>query len=106
MPPPESARPLLTVRPEMVAVAPDVTLKMRKSGVPLAKLRWMVRRVAPGPEMVRFLPMSSSALVSSMVPLTAKSIVSPAAASAIALRNDPGPLSAVLMTVPACANKF
>ena len=75
---------MLTVRPEMVIVPVlEVTLKMRNSGVPPAVLRWIVSLPDPGPEIVRSLLITSSPVVSVMVP-GAKLIVSPAAASAMA----------------------
>src|SRR5260370_3581235 len=99
-PPPVVSLPLLIVSPEMLTM-PPCTSKMRNAGVPLAELRWTARRAAPGPEMVKFLTINNSPLVSVIVPLTEKLIVSPAAALAIASRSDPGPLSAVLVTVAA-----
>ena len=89
---------------------PDAILKIRKSGVPGAVLRSTARLPAPGPVTIRFVLMASSPLVSMMFPVTAKSIVSPAAALAIACRNEPGPLSATLVTVrvaasPRCVSK-
>ena len=74
---------------------------MRKSGVPLAMLRWISRLLAPGPEMIRSLSIRSSPLVSVMVLPVAKLIVSPGAAPAIASRSEPGPSSAVVVTVAA-----
>src|SRR3989442_2889351 len=79
------------------------TLKMRKSGVPMAELRWITRLLAPGPAMIRFLLIRSSPLVSVMVLPLEKSIVSPGAALAIASRNEPGPASSVVVTVAARA---
>jgi hypothetical protein len=49
--------------------------------------------------MVTFLSIASSPLVSPIVPVTAKVIVSPSLASTSAWRNEPGPLSFVLVTV-------
>src|SRR5438128_8559599 len=57
------------------------------------------RRSAPGPLMVMFLLITSSPLVRLMVPVTANAIVSPSFAIASAWRNEPGPLSLVLVTV-------
>src|SRR5437660_335492 len=51
--------------------------------------------------MARFLLISSSPLVRVIEPLTEKSIVSPDAALAMAWRSEPGPLSAVVVTVAA-----
>ena len=101
MPPPNRARPLLTVRPEMVIVPVlEVTLKMRNSGVSPAALRVIVRLPDPGPEIVRSLSITSSPLVSVMVPRpVAKLIVSPGRAPAIASRNVPGPISPGFVTV-------
>src|SRR5437773_3744224 len=98
MPPPlrrdsvsPSARPLLTVTPEMVIVPVlDVTLKMRNSGVRPAVLRWIVRLSDPGPEIVRSLSITSSPLVSVTVPRpAAKLIVSPGTALTTAQRSVP-----------------
>src|SRR5205085_111665 len=92
MPPPELTlrSPLVTfpldmVRPEMFTV-PDWILKMRKFGVAPAALRITVRRLAPGPLMVRFLLINNSALVSVIGLVTcpgliSKVIVAPAHAS-------------------------
>src|ERR1039458_8667850 len=66
----------------------------RSGNVPLA-----VRFVAPGPMRVRSLLITSSPLVSVVLPVTAKSMVSAGVASAIAWRSDPGPLSLRLVTV-------
>jgi hypothetical protein len=58
-----------------------------------------VKRLAPGPVMVRFLSITNSPLVRvTVVTLGAKVIVSPDEASRIACRNDPGPLSFPLQT--------
>ncbi len=77
---------------------------MRKLGVPPAALRCTVNRSAPGPLIVRLLLINNSALVSVIaVSPPAKSIVSPAAASRIACRSVPAPLSALLVTVRANA---
>ena len=59
----------------------------------------------PGPETVTLLSTNNSPLVSPIIPVTAKVIVSPSFASASAWRSDPGPPSLVLVTVMvvACA---
>ena len=49
--------------------------------------------------MVNGLVMESSPLVKLIVPVTEKLIVSPGAALAMAARKDPGPLSAVVVTL-------
>src|SRR2546430_2057785 len=72
---------------------------MRKSGVPAAVLRCTARTPDPGPAITRSLSIKSSPLVSTMAPVTAKSIVEPEGAVAMASRRDPGPLSAVETTV-------
>src|SRR6185369_17586897 len=62
----------------------------------------MVRRFAPGPVIVRFLSMSNSPVVKVIVcPFSAgsKLIVPPTQTLTIALRNEPAPLSLVLVTV-------
>jgi hypothetical protein len=74
---------------------------MRKSGVPGSALRWIVRLPEPGPWIVRSLSISNSPLVKMMGPVTAKSMVSLLVALAIAARNEPGPLSAEVVTVAA-----
>src|SRR5438309_7346984 len=66
-------------------------------------MRWgstcMVKRLAPGPVIVRFLSITNSPLVRvTVVTLGAKVIVLPGEVSRIACRNDPGPLSFVLVT--------
>src|SRR5258708_4378298 len=65
----------------------------------LALLPLTVRLAAPGPLMVRFLLMATWPVVSVIVPVTPTLSVLPAQALAIALRNDPGPASLVLVTV-------
>src|SRR5688572_9398004 len=74
---------------------------MRKSGVPGSTLRWIVSVPEPGPWIVRSLSITSSPLVRMTEPVTAKSMVSPGAALAIASRNESGPLSNGLVTVAA-----
>src|SRR5437762_3866617 len=95
--------------PEMVTL-PVAMLKMRKSSVPDAALRWTLNRFAPGPVIVRFLLINNSALVSVIVIRPAeKLIVSPLAAVAIACRSvqlAPGqvpPASAALFTISVAA---
>src|SRR5436190_7582753 len=110
MPPPLSARPFLMVRPEVMPTTPGWTWKMRNSGVPAAALRCTARLPAPGPVITRFLLIDSSPLVKVIAPVTEKSIVSPEVAAAIALRNEPGPLSVVVVTVivaaiPGCTSR-
>src|SRR5436190_12604115 len=51
--------------------------------------------------MVRFVVINNSPLVKVIRPLTAKVSVSPGVASAMAWRNEPGPLSAVVVTMAA-----
>src|SRR5436190_24257982 len=51
--------------------------------------------------MVRFVVINNSPLVKVIRPLTAKVSVSPGVASAMAWRNEPGPLSAVVVTTAA-----
>ena len=59
-----------------------------------------VKRVAPGPVMVRFLSITNSPLVRvTVVTLGAKLIVSPDEASRIACRKEPDPLSFSFVTV-------
>ena len=64
----------------------------------------MVKRLAPGPVMVRFLSITNSLLVRvTVVTLGAKLIVSPEEASRIACRKDPDPLSFPFVTVMVAA---
>src|SRR5205085_1896731 len=103
MPPPSRtvwllAFPFVTVRPEIVTVRPEPIWKTR-----LVALPFTARFAAPGPEMVMLVLTSSSPLVSPIVPVTAKLMVSPSLASASAWRNEPGPLSFVFVTVMVAA---
>src|SRR5207302_8288240 len=85
-------------RPEIVTVTPFMTRNTRL--VVLGKLPLMARLVGPGPLMLRSLVMTNWPLVRVIVPVTpVASMVSPFAAPASAARNDPAPLSAVLLTV-------
>src|SRR5205085_10533283 len=99
MPPPAEAAPLLIVIPPMVTVWPGLTWKIRKAGA--ARFRWTERTSAPDPLIVMFFVIVSSPLVRTIVELvgTLKVIVSPSCAAASAWRNEPAPLSAVLVTV-------
>ena len=64
----------------------------------------MVKRLAPGPVMVRFLSITNSPVVRvTAVTLGAKLIVSPDEASRIACRNEPDPLSFPFVTVMVAA---
>ena len=56
--------------------------------------------------MVMLLSTSNSPLVKPIVPVMAKLIISPSLASASAWRNEPGPLSFVLVTVIVVAQTF
>src|SRR5262245_38657400 len=78
-------------------------LKTRLVPLPLTD-----RRPVVGPLMVRFLLTTSSPLVNVIVAgvATEKLIVSPGLASAIAWRNEPAPLSLVLVTVMVAARPF
>ena len=67
--------PFLMVRPEIVAVATRQR-KQIESGMPTIE-SWS----APGPEIVTFLATPSAPLVSVIVPLTAKVILSPSCAT-------------------------
>jgi hypothetical protein len=85
-----------------VSVCPGKTWKIRNVPEDLDT----VSRFGPGPLMVMFLSIASSALVRLMVcPLSAgsKLIVSPSVASASAWRSEPAPLSCVLVTVMVAA---
>src|SRR5579862_608063 len=64
----------------------------------------MASRFCPGPTMLTLLVTASSPLVSKIVPETPEaSIVSPSVALASASRNEPGPLSLVVVTVRVAA---
>ena len=94
--------PLLIVIAEMLTVLPDAISKTRKLGVPPAVLRCTVRWVAPSPVIVRFLLISSSALVKLIcwsISPASKVIVPPSHTSAMAWRRLPAPLSKVFTTV-------
>src|SRR5438552_8367266 len=95
IPPPLADFPLEIVRPEMFTTLPELILKMRKSGVPLAVLRITVNRLAPGPVIVRLLSNSNSPDVNVMglARPAAKVIVPPSQAWKIVSRKDPAPLS-------------
>src|SRR6516225_4813534 len=93
MPPP------LIVRPAIVAVTPGITCIIRKL---VFEDRNIPTRFDPGPLMVMFLSITSSEVVSPMFrPFSIESnwMVSPLLASASAWRNEPGPLSLVLVTL-------
>jgi hypothetical protein len=81
MPPPApvASVPFLRVRPETETVALLATLKTRLALFPLT-----ASASAPGPERVRSLSSAISPLVSVMVPVTVKLMVSPAVALATA----------------------
>ena len=85
---------LVMVKPEMLTVFP-----VAMWNIVLAALPSTARTGEPGPPIVTFLFTSSSPLVSKMVPVTEKLIVSPSDAAASVLRSEPGPLSAVLETM-------
>src|SRR5437667_6816843 len=73
-----------------------MTWKMRKGAAFAA--RDTASRSAPGPLIVMFLLITSSPLVRLIAPVTANVIVSPSFEPASAWRNEPGPLSLVLVT--------
>src|SRR6267154_5737918 len=94
--------PLEIVRPEIVTTAGlvAVTLKTRNCGVPPAVLRITVKRLAPGPVIVRFLSISNSADVKVIVLTPAWNvIVAPAHACRIVSRKDPAPLLLLFVTI-------
>src|SRR6266542_4350902 len=82
------------VRPEMVTFLPGPMWNTRLVAFPST-----ARLAAPGPSIITFLSTGSSPLVNTIVPDTAKVIVSPSFAMASAWRNEPAPLSLVLVTV-------
>src|SRR5262245_52916004 len=95
MAPPFCSEPrtaLASVRPSSVTLA----ALMRNTRTPAPPLT--VRFFAPGPRMVRFL-VTDSCEARLMVPVTAKSMLSPLAASWIASRSVPAPLLPRLVTV-------
>src|SRR5215831_19203735 len=107
MPPPEGVQkqasgvcPLVIVSPEMVTVTPELMVKMRNSGVPARLLRSTVSRFGPGPVIVRFLFITSVAVVNviGLVTVFPNVIVLPSQASIIACLRDPAPLSPLLVT--------
>src|SRR5688500_4773879 len=107
MPPPYSPAnkrdlPLLIVRP-MILTVPDSILKIRKAGVSAAPLRTMLSLAAPGPLIVRFLSTLRWPPVRTIEPVTVTLIVSLAAAAASVARSEPGPSSALVLTVRTAA---
>lgn len=75
-----------------------------ESGVAVAKVdavAWVLRLrlVSEWVSIVMLLSITSLSLISAIVPVTAKSIVSPSFTSTSAWRNEPGPLSFALVTV-------
>ncbi len=98
-PPPGYPRiPFEIVIPEIETVTPGLMLKTRKE-TKAGGFVVMVKRLAPGPVMVRFLLITNSPLIRvTVVTLGAKVIVSPDEASRIACRNDSAPLSFPLQT--------
>ena len=105
---PPTVRPLASVRLARVTTneaaggpvgapdSPGLMKKMRDVLLPLIS-NWL----APGPLIVRFLSITNSPLVNVIVqgqPLRLNVMVSPALASIIAWRREPGPLSAVVVT--------
>jgi hypothetical protein len=69
-------------------------LKIRVLPAPL-----MASAEVPGPMIVRFLSTTNSLLARVIVPMTPKTMESPAVESAITCRNEPAPLSAREVTV-------
>jgi hypothetical protein len=69
-------------------------LKIRLLPAPL-----MASAEVPGPMIVRFLATTNSLLARVIVPVTPKTMKSPAVESAITCRNEPAPLSAREVTV-------
>jgi hypothetical protein len=63
---PDAVLPLVMVSPEKLVVT-LFAVKIRKSGVPIAELRLIVRRLDPGPTIVRLLAMFGSAVFSVIV---------------------------------------
>ncbi|MCW5556208.1 MAG: hypothetical protein KIS67_29170 [Verrucomicrobiae bacterium] len=87
-----SARPSRIVTPAIVT-APPATTKTRSAWLPLILSFWGL-----GPAMVRSWKITNAPPVSVMVPLRANVMVSPGWASAMACRNEPGPLSLSVVT--------
>src|SRR5579862_1337588 len=102
MPPPADSgnvslpvKPLVMVSPEMLATMFEPTWNTR-----LAALPSTARLPGPGPMMLTLFVTNNSPLVNKMVPERPDaSIVSPSDAHASAPRNEPGPLSAVVVTM-------
>ena len=97
MPPPVvPAWLFLIVKPEIVTVKPEETIRNPR----LAMLPSTASTSAPAPLIVTLVFTSNSPLVSVMAPeMLVASIVSPSFAIASASRNEPGPLSFVFVTV-------
>jgi hypothetical protein len=97
-PGPSDTSPFEIVIPEIETVTPGLMLKIRKQTTSM-HLAVTVKRLAPGPVMMRFLLIANSPLIRvTVVTFGAKVIVSPDEASRIAWRNDPAPLSFPLQT--------
>jgi len=97
MPPPSKPAPFVMVNPEMVTV---LSVPTKKTAL-LAPL--IARLAAPGPEIVMFLPTMNPSLITEIVPVTEKSIVSPFLAAAIASRSrqpEPGQFAAFATPSP------
>ncbi|PYJ28101.1 MAG: hypothetical protein DMF24_11165 [Verrucomicrobia bacterium] len=96
MPPPAlPAWPFLIMKPEIVMVLPETGVRNTR----LIMLPSTASTSAPGPLIVTLVSTSSSPLVRLITPdIPLASIVSPLFAMASACRNDPGPLSFVLVT--------
>src|SRR5262249_22111038 len=88
--------PSATVRPETVRFPPEAILKIRDALLPL-----IVNDAAPGPFIVRVFAIAISPVVSVIVADGERlnMMVSPELAAATVSLSDPGPLSAVLVTV-------
>jgi hypothetical protein len=82
------------VKPEIDTVFPEPMWNTRLFALPST-----ARFAVPGPEIVTLLSTSNSPLVSPIVPVTVKVIVSPSFASASAWRSEPGSVSFVFVTV-------
>jgi hypothetical protein len=102
-PPPKKVLPFEIVIPEIETVT-VLELMWKTRAVMTLLSTCTVKRLAPGPVMVRFLSITNSPLVRvTVVTLGAKVIVSPGKAFRIACRKEPAPLSFPFVTVMVAA---
>src|SRR5438045_9689721 len=95
MPPPPSALPFRIVTPEIAATTKTLLISRTREDL----FPTIARLKGPAPRIVKFLSITTVPPVNVIVPATLTLMVSPADEIATAFRNEPGPLSNVLVTV-------